>query len=327
MKFAICTGLRLFALAALAALLAAGSVAPLRAQEKFPSKPITVVIHARYGGGTDVTARMMMIRARRELGVDMQVVSKEGGSGVQAHEFAMARPRDGYTILALTETHLYTIARGKSPLKIDDVVGVARAMVDPTFIAVSAKSRFKTLQELIDASKAAPLNWGVASIGSTEHIGLAQFAKVTGIKYKVVPFGSGGQMVQALLSGAIDATLPNVSEGKSQIEEGSFRALAVVAKKRLKDFPNIPSTYEMGIPVELQTTRGYWVLKGTPEPVVEALSKALVKSMHNEVFVNYLKSNGLTVEDSVAGHEEWDKQIKEEYAKAAESLKELGLIK
>ena len=327
METCIRNWLRTFALAGLAVLLGLGAALPLHAEDKFPSKPITVVIHARYGGGTDVTARMMMIRARRELGEDMQVVSKEGGSGAQAHQFAMDRPRDGYTILALTETHLYTIARGKSPLKIDDVVGVARAMVDPTFITVSAKSRFKTLQELIDASKQAPLNWGVAQIGSTEHIGLAQFAKATGIKYKVVPFGSGGKMVQALLSGAIDATLPNVSEGKSQVEEGTFRALAVVAKKRLKDFPNVPSTYELGIPVELQTTRGYWVLKGTPQPVIDTLSKALVKAMHHEVFVNYLKSNGLTVEDSVAGHEVWDKQIKENYAKAVESLRELGLIK
>jgi len=134
-------------------------------------------------------------------------------------------------------------------------------------------------------------------------------------------------MVQALLSGAVDATLPNVSEGKARIEEGTFRALAVLAKERLKEFPDVPSTYSMGIPVELSTTRGYWVLKGTPAPVVQRLSDALVKAMHDEVFVNYLKSNGLSLADSVAGHEVWDRQIKAEYAKAAEALKELGLIK
>lgn len=219
---------------------------PVSAQDKFPSKPITVVIHSSYGGGTDITARMMMIRARRILGVDMQVVAKRGGAGAKAHQFATTRAKDGYTILALTQSHLYTIAQGKSVLSIDDVVGIARAMDDPTFITVPANSRFKSIQDLVSASKNKALNWGVAQIGGTEHIGLATFAKAAGIKYKVVPFGSGGKMVQALMSGAIDATLPNVSEAVQQVEDGTFRALAVMAENRLDDYPDVPTTFELG---------------------------------------------------------------------------------
>lgn len=301
--------------------------AALVAADKFPSKTIQVVIHSKYGGGTDTTARMMMIRSRRNLKTDMQVVSKRGGSGAKAHAYANSRPKDGYTLLALTQTHLYTIARGKSPLSIDDVIGVARAMDDPTFITVSGKGKYKTLADLITASKQKPLNWGVAQIGGTEHIGLATFAKAAGIKFKVVPFGSGAQMVQALLSGAIDATLPNVSEAGEQVRDGSFRALAVMSEKRLKDFPNVPTTFENGIKVKTSTTRGYWVLKGTPMDRVEKLSKSLVKAMKHKVFANYLKSAGLSVEESVAGHEEWTKQIREEYATARTALKELGLLK
>ncbi len=297
------------------------------AEEKFPSKNIEIVIHSKYGGGTDTTARMMMIRTRRNLGVDMSVVAKRGGSGAKAHQYASGKPKDGYTVLALTQTHLYTIARGKSPLSIDDMVGVARAMDDPTFITVSGKGPYKTLADLVDASKDKALNWGVAQVGGTEHIGLAQFAKAAGIKYKVVPFGSGAQMIQALLSGAIDATLPNVSEGGTQVIDGTFRALAVMAEDRLGDFPNVPSTYELGYKVKTSTTRGYWVIKGTPMDRVEVLSKAMVKAMKHETFANYLKSAGLKPETSVAGHEVWTKQIKEEYAKAASALKELGLIK
>lgn len=309
------------------AALACAAPAPLAmAQDKFPSKPIEVVIHSRYGGGTDTTARMMMIRARRVLGVDMSVVAQRGGSGAQAHQYAAAKPRDGYTVLALTQTHLYTIARDKSPLEIEDIVGVARAMDDPTFITVSAKSPYQTLKELVEASKEKPLNWGVAQVGGTEHIGLAAFAKESGIKFKVVPFGSGAQMVQALMSGAIDATLPNVSEGGSQVEDGAFRALAVMSQKRLKDFPKVPTTFENGYPVKVSTTRGYWVLKGTPEDRVKILSEAMVKAMKHEVFANYLKSAGLSVEDSVAGHEVWDKHIDQEYAQAVEALTDLGLL-
>ena len=300
------------------------------AQEKFPNKTIEIVIHSSYGGGTDTTARMMMIRTRRNLKTDMVVVAKRGGSGASAHQYALGKPKDGYTVLALTQSHLYTIARGKSPLTIDDVVGVARAMDDPTFITVGAESPFKTLGDLVAEAKKRALNWGVAQVGGTEHIGLAQFYKAAGIpkdKLKVVPFGSGAQMVQALMSGAIDATLPNVSEGGAQVRDGTFRALTVMAEKRLADYPDVPSTYELGFPVKTSTTRGYWVIKGTPQDRIDILSKAMVKAMKHETFANYLKNSGLTPEDSVAGSEVWDKHIKEEYAKAVSALRDLGEIK
>lgn len=297
------------------------------AAEKFPSKTIQVVIHSAYGGGTDVTARMMSIRSRRVLKQDMQIVSKRGGSGAKAHQYALSRAKDGHTILALTQSHLYTIARGKSPLKIDDVVGIARAMDDPTFVTVSAKGPYKTLGDLVAASKKKALNWGVAQVGGTEHIALANLAKAAGMKYKVVPFGSGSKMVQALMSGSIDATLPNVSEAQDQVRDGALLALAVMSDKKLKDFPNVPTTYSAGYKVKASTTRGYWVLKGTPQPVVDALSKALVKAMKHKVFADYLKSNGLDPNDSVAGHKVWDAQIKEEFKNAESALRDLGIIK
>jgi len=312
--------------AAAAALLALATVAAVAA-EKFPSKPIEVVIHSKYGGGTDTTARMVIVGAKRILGTDFTVVAKRGGGGAKAHQYAISKPRNGYTVLAMTQTHIYTIARGGSSLTIDDVVGIARAMDDPTFIAVAKNSPHKTLAALIEASKSNGLNWGIANIGGTEHIGLAQFAAAAGIKFKVVPFGSGAQMVQALMSGAIDATLPNISEAGQQVRDGTMRALAVMAEKRLPEFADVPSTFELGYKVKTSTTRGYWVLKGTPPDRVEALSKAFVAAMHEPVFVNYLKGVGLDVGSNIAGHDVWDRQIKEEYAAARETLKSLGLVK
>ena len=295
--------------------------------DKYPNKPIELVIHAKYGGGTDTTARMVSIRTRRNLGTDISIVAKRGGSGAKAQNYVLTKPADGYTIMALTQSHLYTMARGKSNMKINDIVGVARAMDDPTFITVSGKGKFNSLEELVAASKKAPLNWGVAQIGGTEHIGLAQFAKEAGIKFKVVPFGSGAQMVQALMAGKIDATLPNVSEAANQVADGSFRALAVMAENRLKDYPNVPTTFEKGIKAKCSTTRGYAVLASTPQPIIDQISKAMVKAMKHEVFASYLAGAGLTVDSSVAGTKIWDKQLKAEYKVAASALKELGLVK
>lgn len=302
--------------------------APALAADDFPDgKTIEVVIHAKYGGGTDTTARMMMIRARRILDTDMVVVAKRGGSGAAAQAYVMSKPADGYTLMALTQTHLYTIVRGKGGMEIDDMVGVARAMDDPTFITVRGDSEMKSLEDLIAASKEKPLNWGVGEIGSTEHIGLLQFAEEAGIKVKAVPFGSGAQMVQALMSGAIDATLPNVSEALTQVQDGTFKPLAVMNEKRLRDYPDVPTTFELGYPVKTSTTRGYAVKAGTPQPIIQKLSDALTEAMKDKTFANYLRSSGLNPEDSVAGWEVWDKQLKDNYAKAKAAMTELGLVK
>ena len=295
-----------------------------QAQDEFPSKPIEVVIHSSYGGGTDTTARMMMIRSRRNLETDMYVVSKRGGSGAAAQEYVLSRPSDGYTIMALTQTHLYTIAQGKSPMKIDDIVGIARAMDDPTFITVRNDSDVTSLEQLVALGKERGLNWGVANIGGTEHIGLAKFSDAADMKYKPISFGSGLQMLQALLSGEIDATLPNVSEAGQMIADGSVRPLAVMAEERLADYPDVPTTFELGYPVKTSTTRGYAVRAGTPPEIIEKLSEALVKAMKHSTFGNYLMSAGLDPETSPAGWEVWDAQLKAEYETAAEALKKLA---
>ena len=125
------------------------------AQDKFPSKTINVVTHAGPGGGTDITTRMMMLRGRRVLKQDLQVVSKRGGSGSKALIYANGQKRDGYTIMTITASHLYSIIRGKTPVKVEDLVGLARATDDPQIISVPAKSNIKNIKDLIAASEKA----------------------------------------------------------------------------------------------------------------------------------------------------------------------------
>lgn len=156
-----------------------------------------------------------------------------------------------------------------------------------------------------------------------EHIGLAQFAKAADIPYKPVAMGSGLQMVQGLVSGELDATLPNVSDGGAMIEDGSIRPLAVMAKERLAGYPDVPITWELGYEVSTSTTRGYALLADTPPEIVEKLSEQVVDAMKHEAFANYLKSAGLDAETSVAGTKIWDALLKEEYAKATEALEVL----
>ena len=202
--------------------------ASFAAEETYATKgcnPVQVVIHASYGGGTDTTARMMSIRSRRYLNSDMQIVGKRGGSGAKAQNYTLTRPKDGCTIMALTESHLYTLARKKSNMKIDDLVGVARAMEEPTFIVVNSKNtELSTIEKLIERSKKKPILTAIANIGGTEHIGMYTYSKAAGVPFKAVSFGSGAQSVQALASGKVEASLLNPSEAVALIDAGKVKA-------------------------------------------------------------------------------------------------------
>ena len=304
--------------------------ASFAAEETYATKgcnPVQVVIHASYGGGTDTTARMMSIRTRRYLNADIQIVGKRGGSGAKAQNYTLTRPKDGCTIMALTESHLYTLARKKSNMKIDDLVGVARAMEEPTFIVVNSKNtELSTIEKLIERSKKKPILTAIANIGGTEHIGMYTYSKAAGVPFKAVSFGSGAQSVQALASGKVEASLLNPSEAAALIDAGKVKAILLLHDKKLADYPDVPTSYSMGHEVKVVTTRGYAVLKGTPQEIIDAISKAMVKAMMHETFATYLKGASLDPATSPAGTEVWDKQLKENYAKAEAALRGLGLI-
>ena len=152
------------------------------------------------------------------------------------------------------------------------------------------------------------------------------YSKAAGVPFKAVSFGSGAQSLQALASGKVEASLLNPSEAAALIDAGKIKAILLLHAKELADYPDVVTSYSMGHEVKVVTTRGYAVLKGTPQDKIDVLSKALVKAMMHETFANYLRGASLDPATSPAGTEVWDKQLKENYAKAEAALKGLGLI-
>src|SRR3546814_9776201 len=131
-------------------------------------------------------------------------------------------------------------------------------------------------------------------------------------------------MITALRSGAIDATLANVSEALGQIQDGELRAIAILSDDKVADLPDVPTAAE-GHDVAVYTTRGYMIHAGTPPERVKILSDALVQAMQSDRFKKYLTDSGLDPETSVAGSEVWAAQPKEMYAKEKAVIDELGL--
>lgn len=319
-------------LAAGAALAATGGLAGLAGVPRvagaadFPDGPIEVVTHASAGGGTDTTARMLLIRTRRHLKADAVVVPKTGGGGRVAMNYVKSRPADGHTVMAITPTHLFTMAGGNSPLGIDDIKGVIRSTDDPIIVMVRGDSPLRTMEDLVAAGQGAPIKWGTTQIGGVDHVAAATFGQAAGTEIAVVPFEGGGEIVTNLMGGNIQAAGLNVTEAKDQLERGDFRALVSLTEQRVKSLPDTPSAGEKGVNAFFSTVRGIVVLKETPAERVKVLEAAMLKAMEHDVYQNYLSGSGLDA-DSVAGAEVWDRQIRRMYADARKALEELGMVK
>jgi putative tricarboxylic transport membrane protein len=103
------------------------------------------------------------------------------------------------------------------------------------------------------------------------------------------------------------------------------RPIAVMDEERIEDLADIPTTFEKGHEVKVTTTRGYAVRADTPPERIKILEEALLAGMQTEEFQEYLRNSGLDPEDSIAGSEEWDSQLKEEFAQSKEVINRLGL--
>ena len=307
------------------AMVIAAGLSGAAAQEKFPSKTIEVVTHAGVGGGTDITARMAMVQAPAEFGQELVVVNKTGGSGAAALGYTAGRPKDGHTILLITQTHLLTALQGRgSGVKVDEIIGLARATDDPQILMVGKNSPFKTAKEFIDASKGKAMKYGTTQIASVDHIAVLGFAKQAGLQQPtVVPFRGGGDIVINLVGGNLDAALLNFAEAESQIKAGEVRVLLTLSEERNPSLPDVPTGKEIGVPAYYSTVRGFAVLKGTPEDRIKALEDGLVKAMNGKLYQDYLKSSGQSSK-SVVGRQEWQKQIDEFARTGQEALTAIG---
>lgn len=304
------------------------SVLPARAQDKFPSKPIEVVTHSGVGGGTDITARMMMVHAPGVMKTEFVVVNRTGGSGAAALQYMLDRPRDGHTIALVTQTHLLTIMRSKGQYKYDDLVPLARATDDPQLLMVGKGSPFKTAQDFVAAGKSKALKWGTTHVGSVDHIGTVAVARAAQHQAPViVPFRGGGDVVINLVGGNIDCALANYAEAESQLKSGDIRPLAIFSESRLKALPNVPTGKEIGVNAGSQSTvRGFVTARGVPADRIKALEEGLVKAMQGQMFQTYLENSGQAM-DSVTGAGPWKAQLDQFMVDGKQTLEALGLLK
>lgn len=266
--------------------------------DKFPERPITLVVPYGAGGGTDIIARKVAEQAERELGGTITVVNKEGGVTVPAMEEVRKSKPDGYTLIVVS-TPLSTLRHITDDVKISwqDFEPIVGLNEDLYCISVRADSEWDTIEEFVNYAKENPgkVNFGAAGPGGTFYMSVIAFLDATGIDAKIVPHPKGVSEIRtALLGGHVDVCAVGAGDVYEFVRSGQIKVLAVAGSERNKHLPDVPTLEEAGInSFPVATFRGIVGPKGIPEPVVEKLHNAFKKALESEEVVEFMKKNGL----------------------------------
>ena len=237
-------------------------LAPAAAQaQKYPARQVEVVVPYAPGGGTDNLMRMItgIIDENKWSPVPLNVNNRAGGSGAIGYNYLINKKGDPHVIAGATPMIVSGKIEGRLPGNHRDAMTILMIVaIDELMLSVRDESPFKTIDDFVKAARAKP---GGLTVGGTatlteDHIFTHLFEKAANIQVKYVPFNSGGEVTTALMGGHIDAAVENPNEIVSQIEAKKARNLAVAARKRLADAPDVPTFAERGYEFYWEQMRG-----------------------------------------------------------------------
>lgn len=272
-------------------MLCMGQAGAVNAADAYPSKDVRFLCWSAAGSSLDVMARTLGVEMEKITGKTFVVENRPGGSGAVAMSIAKSQPANGHVILSTTSSFTFNLAQGNIPFTLNDFTLVRAVEAEPVSVAVLKNSRFKTLDDFLEAlRKGEKLRvGGFASAGFVHFVyyKLQQAAKVKGVW---VPFEGGNQAATALLGGHLDAAVMTPSSGLSSIQNGDIRLLAVSAPERSDFYPDVPTMKELGYDVDEQIWRGVMVKSGTPEEICDALGAVIDKATQSPGWKNTMKT-------------------------------------
>ncbi len=256
-----------------AALLAAPS---LFAQDKFPSRPITLIAPWPAGGSSDAIMRAFGQSASKILGVPVVIENKPGVGGTLGASAMMQAKPDGYTITQLP-LGIYRLPHMQNmPFNpVTDITHIV-CLTGYTFgIACTADAPFKNLKEMVAYAKANPgkLEYGHTGTGTTPHLAIEEFSEKAGIKLNPIPFKGSAEIMQAILGGHI-RVMSGTTEFAPHVQSGKLRLLATLGSQRNKAFPDVPTVKESGWDTITESPFGIGGPKNMDPAVVKVLHDA-----------------------------------------------------
>ena len=317
---------------ALAAFIAFGlalAAANLMAAE-YPERAIEILVPFGAGGGSDTAARAVVEGMKPQLKNGVVVNNMPGGGATKGMLYVSQQPADGYSVLAVTTSHLIDAVKPKTRAHIlRDFDPLCRIQWDTSAVTISGDSQFKTLADLIEWGKKNPkgLKFAGTSPGGWSEIQTVAFFKKSGVQVTFVPFDSGAEIKAAILGGHITGAVEELAETLPLIEAGKLKSLCVIMEKRHPALPNVPCSKELGIDYTHGLMRAWAVKKGTPPERQKFLLDVITKSLDNPMYVKFIKDNQLDARPGYLGPAETLKYWEEQIAFFTDVLKELGYVK
>ena len=251
------------------------TLTPVMAQS-WPTKPVRLLVPFPPGGVTDALARIVSTKLGVALGQSVVVENRPGAATIIATREAVQAAPDGYTLLlgvtqlainpALQNDLPYNALKHLEPIvQLGDVTG---------FVAVHHSHPAKTFNAFTHMGTAAPINVAIPGVASVYHIALELLNQKAGTKLVSIGYKGSGESIRDVIGGHVPVTVDGVVSLAPHIKSGSLRGLAVLARNRSSDFPDIPTTAELGMPdVVISAFIGLMAPSGTPKAVIDRVNK------------------------------------------------------
>lgn len=255
--------------------------------DRYPSKPIQMILTSTPGSQSDTLTRFLGNEVAKTLGQPIVVLNRANSTGTIGADLAKRAAPDGYTLFLGGNTTMAVNVHlvknlGYDPLR--DFEPITLATANPLVLVVRADLPVKSVPEFIAYAKARPgqLNYGVGNSGNKVAVGLLE--SLTGIKTTEIPFPGATQAMQELVAGRLDFIMSDPLVAEPFIRQGAIRALAVTSSVKPPSMSALPTMAEAGVPGyrEITTWFGYYAPRGTPKAIIAVLNDAFVKAINSK---------------------------------------------
>lgn len=282
----------LTSLALAAPFIAAGGA---RAQ-RFPDRPVILIVPYAPGGSMDVLMRAMAPELEKILGQPVVVEVRPGAGGnIGAAIVAQQARPDGYTILAASislSTNVSLMHLGWDPRR--DLTPVAGIAALPHLVVVSAESPYRDLRGMLADAKARPgeLTYGSSGPGTGSHLAGVALAEGAGVQMTHVPFRGSGAVYPDLMAQRVTTLLDVAASSLGQVQAGAVRAIGITSAHRSASLPDVPTVAEQGVPgYAFDTWFGFFARTGTPPEAIATLSDATRRVLQVPAIQERLRQN------------------------------------
>jgi tripartite-type tricarboxylate transporter receptor subunit TctC len=271
-----------------------------KAEDKYPSKPVRIIVSFSAGGPTDIVARVMGAKMGDLLGQQFVVENRVGAGGNIGADQVAKSPPDGYTLLMATvSTHAINpgLYRNMPYDPVRDFAPIAQIGVTPTLLSVHPSLPATDAKSLIALVKQNPgkYTYGSSGLGSILHLCGEQFkALAGGINIVHVPYRGSAPMMSDLVGGQISMAFDATPTAMPQAKTGAIRAIGAGMATRIRAMPELPTLQEQGLKgFECYTWNAILAPTGTPQPILDQLSGAINKALDDPAVLHRLEEAGI----------------------------------